>query len=258
LEFTVEEVLLRPALGYKTSILLDDWSLIPKGQALLHSEQAIIDERLNYCFGQYLLKIGPLSSAIKTNSCAINTQINMSSKLSTNHNTGIIGELEELPFLESSIDAVVMNHVLEFTSDPHQILREIHRVLLPNGNLIISAFNPISFLSAHKLNPNKRFLEFKRGRFFTIGRIIDWLQLLGFEITFEKRTYFPFEFASNDQYDQSYLADWAQRLFPWSGGSCVLVAKKREWPLTPIRPRVKYKTVFNPAVRTGSFNNRNS
>ena len=47
MEFTVEEVLLRPALGYKTSIPLDDWSLIPKGQALLHSEQEIIDERLN-------------------------------------------------------------------------------------------------------------------------------------------------------------------------------------------------------------------
>ncbi|MDA8622369.1 class I SAM-dependent methyltransferase [Psychrosphaera sp.] len=248
---------MKPALGYKSLIQLQDWSLIPKGQMLRCSEQEIIEERLKYCFGQYLLKIGALSSEIKTDSCAINTQVNLTSEQTKKANTVVVGELEELPFLESSIDAVVMNHVLEYGSDPHQLLREVHRVLLPNGNLIISVFNPISLLAAFKFIPNQNCTEFKSGRFFTISRIKDWLQLLGFEITYERNTYFPFDFSDAEQ-QRPYLTDLVKRLFPWSGGVCVLVAKKREWPLTPIRPRVRYKTVFNPAVRTGSFNNRNS
>lgn len=258
MRFTVEEVLLKPALGYKSSIQLSDWGLIPKGYMLRRSEQVTIEERLKYCFGQYLLKIGRLSSQIETDSCAINTQVNLHSKQNKKLNNVVVGELEELPFLESSIDAVVMNHVLEYSSDPHQILREIHRVLLPNGNLIISLFNPLSFLSVQKLIPRQTYQEFNAGRFFTVGRVKDWLQLLGFEITFEQRSYYPLEFSTDEKEDSHYLADLMERVFPWSGGVCILVAKKREWPLTPIRPRVRYKTVFNPAVRTGSFNNRNS
>jgi len=49
-----------------------------------------------------------------------------------------------LPFAAASIDLVLLPHVLEFASNPHQVLREVERVLVPEGQVVIAGFNPIS------------------------------------------------------------------------------------------------------------------
>jgi ubiquinone/menaquinone biosynthesis C-methylase UbiE len=50
----------------------------------------------------------------------------------------------ELPFATQSLDLVVLPHVLEFAAEPHQVLREVERVLIPEGQVIICGFNPSS------------------------------------------------------------------------------------------------------------------
>jgi len=47
-----------------------------------------------------------------------------------------------LPFAEQSLDLVVMPHTLEFSRDPHSCLREVERVLVPDGRGVICGFNP--------------------------------------------------------------------------------------------------------------------
>jgi SAM-dependent methyltransferase len=47
-----------------------------------------------------------------------------------------------------------MAHALEFHDDPHQILREVERVLIPEGELIITGFNPISIWGLRQRLPN--------------------------------------------------------------------------------------------------------
>ena len=49
----------------------------------------------------------------------------------------------QLPFAANSIDLVVMPHVLEFYDDPHQILREVERILIPEGQIVLTGFNLI-------------------------------------------------------------------------------------------------------------------
>ena len=56
----------------------------------------------------------------------------------------VICRYDELPFASQSIDLVALPHVLEFTDDPHEVLREVARVLMPEGRLIITGFNPLS------------------------------------------------------------------------------------------------------------------
>jgi SAM-dependent methyltransferase len=79
---------------------------------------------------------------------------------------------------------VVLPHVLEFVTDPHQILREVDRVLRPEGRLIISGFNPASLWGARQYlsrligNP---YLP-RDGQFISLIRIKDWLQLLNFSL----------------------------------------------------------------------------
>ena len=96
----------------------------------------------------------------------------------------VVSTLEELPFAAQSLDLVVLPHVLEFAEDPHQVLREVERVLIPEGQIVISGFNPVSLWGArqalgrlfdsHYLPP--------QGSFLTLPRVKDWLKLLSFEI----------------------------------------------------------------------------
>jgi ubiquinone/menaquinone biosynthesis C-methylase UbiE len=44
-------------------------------------------------------------------------------------------DLHHLPLAANSIDLVVMPHTLEFAPDPHQMLREVERVLVPEGQV---------------------------------------------------------------------------------------------------------------------------
>ena len=53
-------------------------------------------------------------------------------------------DLLDLPFESQSVDLIVMPHTLEFTSDPHRLLREAERVLMPEGQLVITGFNSLS------------------------------------------------------------------------------------------------------------------
>ena len=62
----------------------------------------------------------------------------------------VVHDFTELPFATQSLDLVVMPHVLEFSAEPHQVLREVERVLIPEGQVIICGFNPISMWGARQ------------------------------------------------------------------------------------------------------------
>ena len=59
-------------------------------------------------------------------------------------------DLLDLPFEAQSVDLIVMPHTLEFTRDPHRLLREAERVLMPEGQLIILGFNSLSLWGARQ------------------------------------------------------------------------------------------------------------
>jgi len=241
---------MKPALGYNWIEPLTSWDDIPNGELLRDLENDLLRPNLKYCFGQHLLKVGSLSSEIDCTDSLIPHQINLTPTLNKEGNAGITAEFDELPLGENTIDAVLINHVLEFSADPHQVLREAHRVLLPNGNLMLSVFNPISLLLLSRLWPIRSNKHFWRGRWFTIGRIKDWLNLLGFEVVEESYCCYSTMLTKKSNLHTGKTARVLASTLPKLGSACIITAKKREWPLTPIRPRFRYKTVFHPAVRS--------
>jgi len=95
-----------------------------------------------------------------------------------------VAHFEELPFDSQSIDLIVLPHVLEFAQDPHQVLREVERVLRPEGRLTLSGFNPVSLWGARQIllrGVARPFLP-RQGHFIGAPRMRDWLKLLSFEI----------------------------------------------------------------------------
>jgi SAM-dependent methyltransferase len=96
----------------------------------------------------------------------------------------VVMRLEELPFASQSIDLLILPHALEFADDPHRVLREVERVLMPEGQVVISGFNPISLWGLRQVvgrTFDSPFLP-REGQFLALPRLKDWLKLLSFDV----------------------------------------------------------------------------
>jgi SAM-dependent methyltransferase len=236
---------MKPALRYKHHAPPLSWQDIAHGQTI----KSKIDEHLMdwwpRFFGYHLLKIGNLSCALNASTCQINHQVGVAE---TSPLAGVTADIDELPFGQHSVDVTVLSHCLEFCPDPHHLIREADRVLIPDGHLVITGFNPYSFCGLAKL------LYFRSdkfpwsGRFFTSARIIDWLHLLGFEVLEEKRMVFSSLTRSNSLSRYGFWQNFCERYLHRLGSVYVLVARKRELPLSPIKPKWRTKPQFNPAT----------
>ena len=93
-------------------------------------------------------------------------------------------DFTELPFASQSLDLVVWPHLLEFAAEPHQILREVERVLIPEGQVIISGFNPASLWGMRQAAGRLTGAPFlpRDGEFISLPRLKDWLKLLNMEV----------------------------------------------------------------------------
>ena len=145
-----------------------------------------------------------------------------------------------LPFAEKSVDACLLAHTLPWCSDPHRLLREADRVLIDDGWMILTGFNPVSLMGLRKLVPVLRKGTPYNSRMFTLMRQLDWLALLNFEVLHYGR------------YRFCPVAPWRQVLsthLPALGCLQLIVARKRTIPLTlnPMKSG-KAKTQLRPAV----------
>ena len=152
----------------------------------------------------------------------------------------VITRFEELPFVTQSIDLVVMPHILEFAQEPHQVLREVDRVLLPEGQVIITGFNPASLWGLRqalsRTGGARPYLPLD-GQFISLPRIKDWLKLLSFETNRGRfGCYAPW--AGSER----WLARWAfmekagDRWWPVFGSVYLLSAVKRVRGMRVIGP----------------------
>lgn len=101
----------------------------------------------------------------------------------------LASDFSALPFPANSLDLVVLAHTLELHADPHATLREVERVLVPEGRVVISGINPVSLWGlrqrrAHiyqRLGFGGLYLP-QQGEFIGYWRLRDWLRLLSFEV----------------------------------------------------------------------------
>jgi len=84
-----------------------------------------------------------------------------------------------LPFADASLDLMTLPHSLELSADPHATLREVARVLVPEGRVVITGFNPASLWGVK----NSLGAEMpKVSDWIGYWRLRDWLQLLSFDV----------------------------------------------------------------------------
>jgi SAM-dependent methyltransferase len=140
---------------------LTQWLQTPAGRYLLEWEQMHIDAAVADLFGYHALQLG-------------------------------LCEFDALPFDSQSLDLLVLPHALETARDPHMVLREVERVLMPEGRVVVVGFNPASLWGARQwLGTQRRRLARgpqnslylpSAGEFIGYRRLRDWLRLLSFEV----------------------------------------------------------------------------
>lgn len=213
------------------------WLETPLGRYVLDRERAYIDKTVSDIFGYNALQIGlPQLDLLRANRMPLRTAVDRGVA------AGLRADAAELPITSTSVDLVLLPHVLEFSVNPHQILREVERVLVPDGHLVVSCFNPMSLWGVrHSLGKCDAYPW--QGRFIHLLRLKDWLALLGFEMAGGAMGCYVPPFTSQKWIDRFKFMDAAgDRWWPISGAVTFLHAIKRVRGMRVITPRWTHRT----------------
>jgi len=161
---------------------LDLWLRSPRGRRLLGLEESEIRRVLPEIFGRHVLQVGSWGHDNQLVASAETLHKAVLGTVSGEKASALI-DPEHLPLLTKSVDAVLLPHTLEFARSPHNVLREVNRVLNDRGRLFVLGFSPWSSWALRGF-VGLRYRAFPAGaRFHSVGRLCDWLELLDFEVT---------------------------------------------------------------------------
>lgn len=220
------------------------WSELAQGDWVKSQIELAIEPWLGRMFGYHLLKLGALSGQLSTQNCVIPHQIS----LAPERGASVIADPARLPLQESTIDGTILALTLNYHHNPHQLLREINRVTVPGGHVLIVAQNPFSPLGLASLNPQLSHKYPYNGRFFSQSRIKDWLGVLGFKVIAHQKLIYS-SLLIQPHYTR-YLQTILGNNIPSFGSFYCIMAKKLVRPLTPVKPRwaIQSKPLLNPVA----------
>jgi SAM-dependent methyltransferase len=227
---------------------LSAWWQGPLGRALLAAESELLTVALDDVFGWELLQVGAWGAARELLAGSRTRRQTILAAPGFPGGADIIGRPSQLAVTSDSIDAALLPHTLEFAADPYAIIREVDRVLVGEGQLLVLGFRPWSLWGMRARWSRSGFPPGMR-RVLSERRLREWLVLLGYEVV------------STQHY--LYCSPWSRGLaagegtgrilrrgltHPLPGSAYLLKARKRVYTLTPVRPRLREK---QPAVLGG-------
>lgn len=238
----------------QTQKSIQDWFSSPLGQHLLIAEQKTLDQIMPEIYGYHLMQLSVLDtiklSGLSPVSHHFSLSVTEEGATGQNSQPGV-ANFEQLPIEAESIDAVLLHHVLEYSTNPHQLLREAARTIIPNGYLVIVGFNPTSLLALKK-QWWRLFSREAHWRYHGLGhgRLSDWLRVLDFERVFLQFGFHGLPFAKGHN---AVIDGIVGRVLPFSGAYYAIAARKSIIPMNIVRqPWTKTKATTLPVWAKGS------
>jgi len=217
-----------------------DFLASPPGRYVLEWEQRVLDNAVADIFGYHAMQLGmPQMDALRENRMPLRcVALDGSSEspvwseqvVNGRRETAVVARFDELPFAAASIDLLVLPHVLEFAQEPHRVLREVDRVLVPEGHLVLTGLNPASLWGAHHWMRRIGLRPFlpRSSQLIALPRLKDWLKLLSFEVNRGRfGCYVPWVRTESWIARLSFLEKAGDRWWPFLGGIYALTAIKR-------------------------------
>ena len=228
------------------------WFETPLGSAVLRCEETVAERLLERVFGFVAVSIGhwwPVDPFLAP--CSIRQQL----RIGVNHGD-LVSPLDNLALASDSIDAVLLPHTLEFVASPQRLLREVDRVLVGEGHVLVFGFNPWSAWSARRAARSGHFPE--NGRPLAAGRLVDWLNLLGFEVLATEGVFRRPPISHAGMLDRLEGLE-KPRWLPMPGNAYAILARKHVYAMTPLKPAWERRRRLTAGLPTpaGGMNNSN-
>ncbi len=228
------------------------WVRSPLGRAVLGTERLVIRRLLAAQGGFNMLTLGDWGAGARgwPSLDFAGHQL----RVTRGGGGSVRGRPERLPIESHSVDVVLMPHVLEYADDPHAVIREAHRILVPEGRLLLLGFSRFSLWGMRDLFRPVRFPW--GARLLAETRIADWLRLLNMEVVeVERYFYRPPTDRAGLLRRSRFLERWGRSAWPgpWPSAGYAALARKRVPGRTVIRPawREQQRAVSPPATAAG-------
>jgi SAM-dependent methyltransferase len=239
-----------PASRPDLSAALSEWFDAEPGGELLAAERRLLGHVLPDLFGYHALQLGQPAPANMLEASRIRHRLVADEQpqpvegLSRFH-----ARPDSLPLPADSIDVVLLHHLLDVCTNPHAVLREACRVLLPEGHLVIVGFNPWSLWGLWRLFRLPWSSTPWLRRALSPQRMSDWLSLLDFEVVGVESAYFlPPVKAAMVRKRLGWMEALGSRYWSQGGAAYVVLARKRVACLTPLRLRQPLLQMLRPAL----------
>lgn len=222
---------------------LTAWYRSALGQHLLGREQALVDEMLGRRFGYHLLQLGCADMQLHHQS-PMGHKFAFTPFVQAADGFQAVADADAIPLATASMDCVLLHHALDYAADQHQLLREVTRVLIAGGHVIIVGFNPFSTWGVRSKLQLGRKQSPWQARMLHSLRVCDWLKLLDFQVDEIRYAEYalPINTPAAIRYS-SWMEKPASRLNWPTGGIYVIAARKQVLPLIPVQNRRRRRPV---------------
>lgn len=220
-------------------LALADWLDGDLGAHVLAAERALLETKLPGLYGFHLMQLGISDRVRLYDSSMIRHRFTLG-RFADARGPSARAEPEHLPIEPDSVDVAILHHVLEYSAQPHQLLREAARVVVPHGHLLIVGFNPWSLFGLRASATRRVGHPVWEGATLAPKRVKDWLALLDFAVDDVQCGFhsIPIDHAPT----LSRLARLDRAAARWSlpcGGVYLIHARKQQSPLTPVKPLLR-------------------
>lgn len=228
---------------------LEQWFTSKAGRGVLQAEQQQIDELLKNLFGYHLMQISSCRDVALYQQSKIRHRFSLG-PLAGGTINGICDE--QLPLESESIDVALLHHVMECSAQPHVLLREVSRVVVPSGYVMIVGFNPWSMVGLLSLRDRLRKQGIWQNPLFQVHRLIDWLAIMDFSV--QSVQYGHYCLPLNNLLGRRLpFAKFLQRNHWPFGSFYIVLAKKEVSRLTPVNFPSRLVQAGRPAVKASLY-----
>jgi len=177
-------------LGSEQALIVElaRWFDTPPGRYVRRWEEQQVARMVENVFGYHAVQIALpqwnllAANRVRHKGC-VHVTADWSDLGAAAANISLVADPEQLPFDAQSLDLLVLPHVLECADDPHRVLREAERVLIPEGRLIVTGFNPWSLWGARERLPGlDPLMPTPAHMQVSLARLKDWFKLLSLDL----------------------------------------------------------------------------